>query len=255
MKNILNNRRGFIKNASIATLAAISLPEIVSTAFAAEKTKQLLLAKNDTILFQGDSITDWGRDKSKNEINTTSALGSGYVLATSAQLLGRHPSHQFKIYNKGISGQKVFELAARWDAECIDLKPNVLSIMIGVNDFWHTLSSGYKGTLEIYRDDYRKLLDRTKKALPNVKLIMMEPFGLKDVKAVDEKWFPVFTQYQQAAKENAEEFGAVFIPLQAVFNKALEAAPGAYWTIDGVHPSVAGEGLIAQAWLETVKFV
>lgn len=255
MKNILNNRRGFIKTASMATLAAIAVPEIVSTAFAAEKKTKLLLAKNDTILFQGDSITDWGRDRSKNETNTTSALGSGYVLATSAQLLGQHPAHQFKIHNKGIGGQKVFELAARWDTDCIDLKPNVLSILIGVNDFWHTMSLGYKGSLETYRNDYRKLLERTKKALPDVKLILMEPFGLKDVKFVDEKWYPVFAQYQQAAREIATGFGAVFIPLQAVFNKALEVAPGHYWTVDGVHPSIAGEGLIAQAWLETVKLV
>lgn len=253
MKELFNNRRGFIKNASIATLAAISAPEIISTAFATEKVKKIPLAKNDIILFQGDSITDWGRDKNKSDPNTTSALGSGYPLITTAQLLGQYPAYQFKIYNKGISAQKVFQLAERWDTDCIDLKPNVLSILIGVNDFWHTLTSGYKGTIETYHTDYKKLLERTKKALPDVKLIVMEPYAIKGVKAVDDKWFPAFDQYQKAAREIALEFNAAFIPLQTIFNKALEAAPGSYWTIDGVHPSVAGEGLIAQAWLETVK--
>jgi len=253
MNKLKNNRRSFIKNTSLATLAALSIPEIVSSAFIAEKANQVVLAKNDIILFQGDSITDWGRDKSKNDSNTSSALGSGYALVTTAQLLARHPILQLQVYNKGISAEKVFQLADRWDSDCLDIRPNVLSILIGVNDFWHTLTSGYKGTIETYRTDYRKLLERTKKALPNVQLIIMEPYAVKGVKAVDEKWYPAFNDYQRAAKEIAQEFNAVFIPLQTIFDKAQQSAPGSYWTIDGVHPSVAGEGLIAQAWLQAIK--
>jgi len=245
---LTNNRRKFIKNSSLATLAALGIPEIVSTAFAGEKAIQVTLSKNDVILFQGDSITDWGRDKSKSDPNTSGALGSGYALVTSAQLLSRHPALQLQVYNKGISAEKVFQLADRWDRDCLEIKPNVLSILIGVNDFWHTLTSGYKGTIETYRTDYRKLLERTKKALPKVKPIIMEPYAVKGVKAVDEKWYPAFNDYQRAAKEIALGFNAVFIPLQTIFDKAQESAPGSYWTIDGVHPSVAGEGLIAQAF-------
>lgn len=253
MKKTIINRRNFIRNTSLAGLATIGIPSIVSAAFIPEKVNRIAISKNDVILFQGDSITDWGRDKKNANANVSSALGSGYPLITSAQLLNNYPGQQLKIYNKGISAEKVFQLAARWDADCIDIKPDVLSILIGVNDFWHTLTSGYNGTIETYRTDYKKLLERTKKALPKVKLIIMEPYAITGVKAVDDKWYPAFDTYRQAAKEIAGEFGAVFIPLQAIFNKALEVAPGSYWTIDGVHPSVAGEGLIAQAWLETLK--
>lgn len=253
MSELIKNRRNFIKNTSLATLAAVSIPQIVLSAFTEKKVSRIKLAKNDVILFQGDSITDWGRDKSKNNPNASNALGSGYPLVTTAQLLWQYPALQLQVYNKGISGQKVFQLAERWDKDCIDLKPNVLSILVGVNDFWHTLTSNYKGTIETYRTDYRKLLDRTLKALPDVKLIIMEPYAVKGVKAVDDKWYPAFDEYRNAAKEIATEFHAVFIPLQTIFEKAMETAPGSYWTIDGVHPAVAGEGLIAHAWLEAVK--
>ncbi len=253
MHELINNRRNFIKNVSLGTLAAVSIPQIASSAFNGKKAGKIKLDKNDVILFQGDSITDWGRDKNKNDANASNTLGSGYPLITAGQLLWRYPGLQLQVYNKGISGQKVFQLAERWDKDCIDLKPNVLSILVGVNDFWHTLTSNYKGTIETYQTDYRKLLARTKKALPDVKLIIIEPYAVKGVKAVDEKWYPAFDDYRKAAKDIALEFQATFIPLQSIFDKALEAAPGSYWTIDGVHPSVAGEGLIAHAWLEAVK--
>lgn len=253
MKENTNPRRNFIKNASLATLAAITIPDIITSAFAAERVSRIKLSKNDVILFQGDSITDWGRNKGQTMPNASSALGPGYPLVATAQLLWQFPDLQLQVYNKGISAQKVFQLADRWDADCLAIKPNVLSILIGVNDYWHTLTSGYTGTIETYRTDYKKLIERTKQSLPDVRIIIMEPYAIKGVKAVDEKWFPAFDEYRQAAKATATEFGATFIPLQSIFEKAIETAPGAYWTIDGVHPSVAGEGLIAHAWLEAVK--
>ena len=248
-----SNRRNFIRNAAIGTIASIALPDIVSAAIAPLKGKKIVLEKDNVILFQGDSITDWGRDKTKNNPNDSSALGSGYPLLISSKLLKDHPAQNLQIYNKGISGNKVFQLADRWDEDCLNLKPNVLSILVGVNDFWHTLTNGYTGTVETYRNDYKKLLDRTKKALPDVKLINGEPFAVKGVKAVDEKWYPTFDGFRQAAQDMAKEFEATFIPYQSIFDKAAELAPGSYWTGDGVHPSLAGAELMAAAWLETVK--
>ncbi|MDR6945239.1 SGNH/GDSL hydrolase family protein [Mucilaginibacter pocheonensis] len=247
------SRRNFIKTASVGTLAAVGIPQIVSAALAAEKNApRLRFNTGDVILFQGDSITDWGRDRNKTEPNTTSTLGSGYALITASKLLLDHPDKDLKIYNKGISGNKVFQLADRWDDDCLALKPNILSIHIGVNDFWHTLSSGYKGTIETYIADYKKLLTRTKAALPDVKLVICEPFASKDVKAVDDKWYPTFPQFGKAARDIATEFGAIFVPYQAAFDKALALAPAPYWSLDGVHPSVAGEALMAQTWLKAV---
>jgi lysophospholipase L1-like esterase len=230
----------------------LALPQIVSAAFAKEAAKKVSLDKDDIVLFQGDSITDWGRDRSNTLPNNTSALGSGYALFAAGHLLMENPGKNLQVYNKGVSGNKVYQLADRWDTDCLAIKPNVLSIHIGVNDFWHTLTNGYTGTIDTYITDYHKLLDRTKKALPDVKLIICEPFALKDVKAVDDKWYPTFDFFRKAARDIAKEYDAAFVPLQAAFNKAVESAPASYWSLDGVHPSVAGEALMAHAWTEVV---
>ncbi len=248
-----NNRRNFIKKATLGSMMAISIPEILSAAMPGEGAKKITLGKDNVVLFQGDSITDAGRNKEDTSFNTTRNLGSGYAMLTGAGLMEKYAALNLKIYNKGISGNKVFQLAERWDKDCLDLKPDVLSILIGVNDIWHKLNGQYNGTPEIYRKDYIALLERTKKALPNVKLIICEPYAVKGVKAVDDKWYPEFYEYQKAAREIATQFGAVFIPFQSIYDEAQKQAPGVYWTGDGVHASLAGAQLMASAWLRAVK--
>lgn len=248
-----NSRRDFLKTASMGSMLSLGLPGIVTSVMEEEKVKKIPLSKGDIILFQGDSITDSGRKKEEAAANNSSALGKGYAFLAASDLLNKYPEKELQIYNKGISGNKVFQLAERWDADCFDLKPTVLSILVGVNDFWHTLSGKYNGTIETYRTDYDKLLDRTKQKLPDLKLIIGEPYAVTGVKAVDEKWYPAFNDYRQAAKELAAKYNATFIPYQAIYDKAIKSAPGSYWTPDGVHPGVAGAALMAQAWLETVK--
>ncbi len=247
------NRRSFINSAATATLAAIAVPGIVSAAVIDSSAKKLTLNDNDTILFQGDSITDAGRNKTNTTPNSVPMLGNGYAFLASGNLLMHHATKNLKIYNRGISGNKVYQLAERWDADCLQLKPNILSIMIGVNDFWHTLSNGYTGTIETYRTDYRKLLDRTKQALPDVKLIIGEPFAVNGIKSVTDQWFPKFNEYRQAAREIADSYDAVWVPYQSVFDEAQKTVPGSYWTADGVHPTLAGANLMAEAWLKMVK--
>jgi lysophospholipase L1-like esterase len=252
--NSSNTRRDFLKIASVGTLAAISIPQIVSAAMAAEpKGKKVAIEKGDVILFQGDSITDSGRNKTNNTPNAASPLGNGYALMAAGELLLKHADKDLKIFNKGISGNKVYQLAERWDADALAIKPNILSIHIGVNDFWHTLTNGYKGTVDTYISDYKKLLDRTKNALPNVKFILCEPFAVMGVRAVDEKWYPTFDLFRKAARDMADQYDAPFVPYQTAFDKAIKQAPPIYWTGDGVHPSVAGAALMAQTWLEAVK--
>jgi lysophospholipase L1-like esterase len=249
----LNNRRNFIKKAAIGSLMAVSIPEILSAAMAPAIVKKHTLVKDNIILFQGDSITDAGRKKDDNSFNNPAALGTGYAMLAGAALLEKYASLNLKIYNKGISGNKVFQLAERWDKDCIEIKPDVLSILIGVNDIWHKLNGQYNGTSEIYQKDYIALLERTRKALPNVKLVICEPFAVKGVKAVDDKWYPEFYEYQKAAREVADLFGATFIPYQKIYDEAQKQAPGVYWTGDGVHASLAGAQLMAQAWISAVK--
>ena len=248
-----SNRRGFLKKAALGSLLTIGVPEIVTAAMAAAKPKKLALKRDNVILFQGDSITDARRKRDDKEFNSPAALGTGYAFMAASELLLQHPDKNLKIYNKGISGNKVYQLAERWDADCLDLQPDVLSILIGVNDFWHTLTNNYTGTVQTYEADLRQLLDRTRQKLPDVKLVMGEPFAVTGIKAVDAKWFPAFTAYQQAASAIAASYGAVLIPYQSIFDKAQQAAPGVYWTYDGVHPSLAGARLMAQAWVETIK--
>jgi lysophospholipase L1-like esterase len=253
MENQINNRRSFIKKAALGGLMAVSIPEILSAAMGSKGSKKITLLKDNIILFQGDSITDSGRNKEDTSFNNARILGSGYPMLSGAVLLERYASMNLKVYNKGISGNKVFQLAERWDKDCLEIKPDILSILIGVNDIWHKLNGQYNGTVEIYRNDYIALLERTKKALPGIKLIIGEPFAVKGVKAVDDKWYPEFYGYQKAALEIAEQFGATFIPCQRIYDEAQKQAPGAYWTGDGVHPTLAGAQLMAQAWLAALK--
>ena len=253
MDNQNNSRRNFIRKAAIGGLLAVSIPEILSAAMAHSAPKKQSLIKDNIILFQGDSITDSGRNREDNSYNNARALGSGYPMLAGAELLEKHASLNLKVFNKGISGNKVYQLAERCDADCLNLKPDILSILIGVNDIWHKLNGQYNGTVEIYRNDYIALLERTRKALPNVKLIICEPFAVPGVKAVDDRWYPEFYGYQKAARDIAAQFGATFIPYQKIYDEAQKQAPGSYWTGDGVHPTLAGAQLMAEAWVAAVK--
>jgi len=247
-----NSRRSFLKKAAIGTLAAVSIPEIISASVPEKKKAKTVLLNGQTILFQGDSITDAGRNREETGFNNPRALGTGYAMLAAAHILEKHAGLNLKIYNKGISGNKVYQLAERWDKDCIDLKPDVLSILIGVNDFWHKFNGTYNGTVEIYRNDLIALIERTKKALPDVKLVICEPYAVPGVKAVNEKWYPEFPEYQKAAKEISDKFGAIFVPFQSVYDAAIKRAPAPYWTGDGVHAALPGAQLMAQAWMEIV---
>jgi lysophospholipase L1-like esterase len=251
------NRRNFFGKAATGAIGLAAIPSILSASMSASEKKQkgILSSLNtgDVILFQGDSITDAGREKVKQTANSSGSFGGGYAFLAAARLLNQYGSKDLTIYNRGISGNKVYQLADRWQQDCIDLKPKVLSILIGVNDFWHKLNGRYDGTVEKYETDYRALLTRTREALPEVKLVICEPFAVNGCTAVDEKWFPEFDAYRASAKKMADEFDAVFIPFQSIFEEAQKFAPGKYWTGDGVHPSMAGSSLMAEAWLAAMK--
>ncbi|MCC5932313.1 MAG: SGNH/GDSL hydrolase family protein [Cyclobacteriaceae bacterium] len=234
-------RRIFFKNSILAGAAGLASAD----AFGANAVK---VPSDAVILFQGDSITDGHRHKDILTPNDPRGLGNGYVSLLAADLLRKYPARGFKIFNRGISGNKVFQLAERWKEDCIDLKPTVLSILIGVNDFWHTKNGNYSGTLDKYRNDYINLLEQTRNELPEIKLIIAEPFAVPGIRAVDHTWYPAFDEYRFVAKEMAGIFKATFIPCQKLFDRAAKKAPGVYWTHDGVHPTHAGSRLMADAW-------
>jgi lysophospholipase L1-like esterase len=204
------------------------------------------------VLFQGDSITDAGRDRSIAGPNDVRALGAGYPLLLAAALRNRYPALDPQVFNRGISGNTVTDLTARWQTDTLDLQPDLLSILIGVNDIWHTRSGNYHGTVERYRTGYGALLANTRAALPSVTMVVLEPFVLV-TGAVSADWFPEFDDYRAAAKTVAHDAHATFVPLHDMFQHLARQAPPSYWLRDGVHPTLAGHQAIAARWMEKVK--
>jgi lysophospholipase L1-like esterase len=210
-------------------------------------------AVGSVLVFQGDSITDAGRRRTGTTPNQLQGLGSGYAALVAAALMGTQPGRGWRCYNRGVGGDKVDDLAVRWDEECLALEPDILSILVGVNDFWYTVSGDYNGTPERFERQYRNLLDRTRGEHPDVSLLIGEPFALPGSSTVDEEWHLHFGDYQAAARRVADDYGAAWIPYQSVFEDALNEAPAAYWAEDGVHPTPAGHYRMAQAWLEAFR--
>ena len=240
------NRRHLLSLTAAGSAAAI-LPRSVRAAGAVK------LSPGATILFQGDSITDAGRDrKTEGSANNPAMLGRGYPFHLAGQLLADHASLGLNVFNRGISGNKVPDLDARWQDDCLNLKPAVLSILIGVNDLWHKLNGKYTGTPEVYRDGFTALIKRTKDVLPDVTLVICEPFVLR-CGAVNDSWFPEFETRRAFAAEVSKASGAIWVPFQEKFTEAVKAGTEpAYWAADGVHPTQAGHALMAKVWREAV---
>ena len=222
-----------------------------TAARAAGASKRPLLPTG-VLLFQGDSITDAGRDRERNAANDAQGLGRGYPYLIAAHLLGTRGQDGLRVLNRGISGNKVPDLEARWQADALDIKPDMLSILIGVNDLWHKLNGRYDGTVDSYEKGYAALLDRTRREMPYTRIIVCEPFVLR-CGAVTDAWFPEMERRRAAAERVAKAAGADWVPFQAMFDDALKHAEPAYWAADGVHPTAAGHGLMAKTWLEVVK--
>jgi lysophospholipase L1-like esterase len=204
-----------------------------------------------TILFQGDSITDASRNRTVVEPNVARALGTGYPLLIASDLLRDRPERGYRFINRGISGDKVADLAQRWSADALALRPDVLSILIGVNDYWHRLLNGYASTVRSYEDEYVALLELTRRELPQVRLVVLEPFVLR-IGAVDARWFPEFDERRAAAARVARHARATWVPLQEKLDSAARKTGPAHWAADGVHPTPAGHALIAEQWRRAV---
>lgn len=244
-------RRTFLQR-SVLTGTAISFHSILQAAMPQSASSSATPQPGSTILFQGDSITDGGREKTHELPNSGSSFGGGYAFLSASALLAKFPSNGLTIYNRGISGNKVHQLTDRWEKDCIGLSPSVLSILIGVNDYWHMRNGNYDGTVGRYMTDFRALLSHTKQVLPEVRLVICQPFVLPGTTAVDESWVEPFAPYQSTAAMLAKDFQATWVPFQEVFDEAIKHAPAPYWAHDGVHPSMAGSWLMAAVWLKAV---
>jgi lysophospholipase L1-like esterase len=226
----------------LALAAVVAL--VSGSALAAELTDVRMFKNNARVLFQGDSITDGnrGRNEDPNHI-----LGHGYCFIIAAQYGALFPERKLTFLNRGISGNKVTDLAARWQKDTLDLKPDVLSILIGINDSGHI-------PLEEYEQVYDKLLVDTKAANPGIHLILGEPFYLpKDGhKEADERDQDVKKRQAIVAKL-AEKHHAALVKFQKVFDDACKRAPAQYWVWDTVHPTYSGHQLMADEWIKTAS--
>ena len=203
------------------------------------------------ILFQGDSITDGGRTP-QGEL----WAGCGYVTMVKGQL-GYEKPDEYTFYNRGVSGNRVVEVYARMKADIINLKPDYMSILIGVNNAAQEISSTGMG-VDRFEQIYTMLIEDIKQALPDIKIMILEPFVLRgsatdNTEEIPNRW----EQYQveiaafaAASRRVAEKFNLPFIELQEKFNKVSENMDSKYWIYDGVHPTAMGHNLIKEAWLE-----
>lgn len=198
------------------------------------------------VLFQGDSITDGNRGRTADPNHI---LGHGYAFIIAAKYGAAFPERNLTFLNRGVSGNTVENLAARWQADTLDLKPDILSILIGINDLGRGVSA------EDFEQRYDRLLADTVKALPDVRLVLGEPFGLPGGKLTGDAWEArraELVKRQAIVSRLALKYHAVLIHYQKVFDDAAQRAPAQYWIWDSVHPTYSGHQLMADEWIRTV---
>ena len=202
-----------------------------------------------TILFQGDSITDARRQE-----EYIGQLGFGYPAYVSGRLGLAHPG-EYRFVNRGISGNRIVDIYARIKRDILNLKPDVMSLLIGVNDVWHEFDCGNGIATGKFITLYKMLLDEILAELPDIQILLLEPFVLKG--SATESTYPEFrAQVEEkaaAVRQIAEAYRLPFVPLQQALDEMARTAPDDYWLLDGVHPTVFFHQYIADRWLETYR--
>ena len=226
-------------------LPLLSVLALVTSAFAADPMPAF--RPNDVIVFQGDSITDGGRSRSGDDHNHT--MGQDYAYLISAQVGAQLPERHLRFLNRGVGSEKVANLAARWSNDTLSLKPDLVSILIGIND-----SQGHTPLAE-FEQTYDKLLADTLAALPHVRLVLCEPFTLPVGKFKNDfgPWQADVRQRAQIVDRLAAKYHAPVVRLQPVLDAVCQRAPAEDWLWDGIHPDYQGHYLLAQEWLRTVN--
>ncbi|MDC0307957.1 MAG: SGNH/GDSL hydrolase family protein [Planctomycetaceae bacterium] len=210
------------------------------------------LATGSRLLFQGDSITDmkWGR----NQNDRNHYLGHSYVYLIAARLGVDMPEAQLDVYNRGISGHKVADLKARWQEDAIEMKPDLLSILIGVNDVGRKLDGVDVKTWEA---DYRQILSASRTANSELKIVLLDPFVVASGRLANpeafKQWRDQVERLIPIVGRLAKEFDAVHIKTQDIFDAASKQVSPEHWIWDGVHPLPQGHELIARNWIEAVS--
>lgn len=254
----MTNRRQFFTCGTVATLSAAFCSKAQAKSFQSTSTVSKVGGYNyrlpkfktgSRLLFQGDSITDmnWGR----NQKDRNHYLGHSYVYLIASRLGVDMPEAQLDVYNRGISGNIVADLRKRWQKDAIDMKPDLLSILIGTND----LGRGIKA--EPFESDYRYILDASRKDRPDLRLVLLDPFILKTGSFENEQTWKKrrlgIDSFGSIIERLAKEYQAVHIRTQELFDEAARATSDAQWMWDGIHPLPQGHELIARTWIEAVS--
>ncbi len=213
-----------------------------------------LLKKQLKIVFTGDSITDGNRYKKKDQQwDLNHQMGHTYAYIINGLLGSRYPQRQFSFKSRGVSGNRIIDLYGRCETDLFPLNPDVLSILIGVNDGPGEQNYFQPVRKEKYETLYGMMLEEVKTRLPQCRLVLMEPFVCNAGRLREEGSYPVWRKamegYGESVRKLSEEFGAVFIPLQRIFDERCQECAPEYWCWDGVHPTENGHGLIALEWI------
>lgn len=213
----------------------------------------MLIDKGSKLVFIGDSITDAGRARPIGE-GLFGALGTGYVAQTDALLQTGYPEENIRTINVGSSGNTVLDLESRWQSDVLDLKPDWLSVCIGVNDVWRQFDSPLQVEAHVDLDTYKftlnHLMAKTQPSLMG--LIIMSPFIIEPNRA--DPMRVRMDEYGAAAREVAKTTGATFVDLQAAFDKATQHRHAMYYAWDRIHPNLAGVTVITRAFLNAIGF-
>ncbi|MBR5152797.1 MAG: SGNH/GDSL hydrolase family protein [Clostridia bacterium] len=200
------------------------------------------------ILFQGDSVTDSGRFK-------IDGLGHGYPNLVASELSFDYPG-EYEFINMGISGNRIVDLYARMKGDIINVKPDIMSILIGVNDMRNSILERADGVeTPKFEKIYNMLIEEVRAEFPDIKLMLFGPFLLKGSASIDvwDVFRPGVEEKEAAVRRVAEKNGIPFIPLMEKFDAAAKIMPDTYWIADGLHPTQAGHELIKREWLKAFK--
>lgn len=198
------------------------------------------------ILFQGDSVTDAGRDRSDPH-----DMGNGYPRYASAMIQDSFPDTEFEFVNLGISGNRTEHLVERMEADFIEIQPDIVSILIGVNDVWHHYAFEYVETTdEQFESNYRTLLEGLK-SRTTARILMIQPFLLETVDPAKQELCEELARKQAIVKRLADEYADAYLPLDEVLHSMTEEEP-AYYAADGVHPTPDGACCIGEAYLGAI---
>jgi lysophospholipase L1-like esterase len=250
------NRRTFITS-SMAAIGSVTLgdaakaeqPPINSSGVGGYNYRLPSFKKGSRLLFQGDSITDmkWGR----NQSDRNHYLGHSYVFLLAARLGVDMAEVELDIYNRGMSGHTVADLRKRWQKDAIDMKPDLLSILIGTNDVGRGIEP------DAFESHYRHILDSSRKANPELRIVLLDPFILRSGKLKDEQaWAPrraATDKLRAIVEQLAKDYKAVHIKTQDIFDSAAKAVSPEQWVWDGIHPLPQGHELIARNWIKEVS--